>query len=232
MAPSQGLVFPDDALVLPLVYEPGSVGGDRTTLLAWEGDQHLRRGFLSARTATQYVVARATPTAARLEVKEAASAGQAPEIENRLGVRIHHLMLRDKAGALFAGQDVAAGGRATLGAVELEAAHEAMRPWVAAAEPRAPHDYDPTQLNDNLFTLMGVNRSRMMANFSSDVSAGDPLMSESVLERNLEAMVSSVAAGPARSSYIAIVEHSPLVITGLGKAREEASLHVIRGWYE
>jgi hypothetical protein len=229
MAPSQGLVFPDDALVLPLVYEPGAGSRDRTTLLHWDGDQYLRSGYLSARTATQFMVARAAKTPARLVVQERTSAGQ-PRVENRLGTRVKYVLVCTGDGQLYSALDVADKGAKSLSATELGVAVEAMRPFADAAEPVNPErDYDPRLHDDDLFTLLGGTRNRY---YSGDGSAGDPLMARSILETNLDACVRRLAdLPPAPKSYIAIVEQSPLVVTGLSKARQEASLHVVRGVY-
>ena len=59
IAPSQGLHFPDDTVVFPVSYQPG----DRSRTVrrsVWDGDQQLRGGYLTSRTATQFMVCRAT----------------------------------------------------------------------------------------------------------------------------------------------------------------------------
>jgi hypothetical protein len=230
MAPSQGLVFPDDALVLPLAYEPGASSRDHATLLHWDGNQYLRRGYLSARTATQFMVTRAAKTDARLLVKESPGK-EPPRVENHLGTRVKYVLVCTSDGRLYSAADVADKAGKSLEATELGQAVEALRPFADAAEPANPNrDYDPRQNNDDLFTLLGGTRNRY---YSGDASAGDPLMSRSILESNLDACVRRLAdSPPPPKTYIAIVEQSPLVVTGLTTARQEASLHVVRGWYE
>jgi hypothetical protein len=228
LAPSQGLVFPEDTLVMPLRYEPGASTNDRSTVLEWKGEQVLRRGYLSARTATQLMVARATECDAQLVVSEVGN-DQPPRVENQLGSTIKYLVVRTADGALYATQNLPEQGVRVLVPTDVPAATEAMRPLADAAEPADPHDYNPKQHNDDLFTLVGRSRIRY---YSSDGSAGDPLMARSILETNLNACVRPMLDLPlAPRSYLAIVERSPLGVTGVPNAREESSLHVVRGSY-
>jgi hypothetical protein len=236
MAPSQGLVFPADTIVFPLVFQPGAAASDRSTLLHWDGDQQLRRGYLSARTATQFMTSRATASAARLLVTEApagrasppASPGAPPHVENRLGTNIRYLLLCSASGDYFAAEKIADKAKTALKAVDWSAAAVALEAIAAPVEPADPHDYNPRLYNDNIFTLLGANRSRLP---TSDSNAGDPLMVRSLLETNLTASLRPKQPPLTPRSYLAILEHSPFIITGIPQAREEASLHVIRGRY-
>lgn len=228
VAPSQGMLFPEDAMVLPLVYEPGAVSTERSTALHWDGEQHLRRGYLSARTATQFMVTRAATVKAKLVITESAAGGQQPRVENQLGTHVLLMVVCTSDGQMLKAENLADQAGKPLEATDWPEALSAFKPLTEAAEPIAPHDYDPRQNDDNLLTLLGGNRTRY---YSNDGSAGDPLMSRSILETSLDASVSSRAAPPLPRSYLAIVARSPLVVSGVGGAREEASLHVIRGWY-
>jgi hypothetical protein len=228
MAPSQGLVFPEDATVFPIAHEPSARGNDRATLLAWDGDQQLRRGFLSSRTATQFMVCRATTSKARLLVTEGTQGSQPPKVENRLATRIQYVLLRDSRGDYFAGQAIADQQSKELGKIDLTAAATAMSKLALAVKPTEPHGYDPNLHDDNLFLRIGARYSRMT---SSDSGAGDPSMEKSLLETNIAAALEPTTHPLVPGTYIAIVESSPLVVSGVPRAREEASLHVIRGRY-
>jgi len=95
-------------------------------------------------------------------------------------------------------------------------------------QPAVRHEYDPNVHDNNLFISLGMRRSRMP---TSDGGAGDPQMAKGLLERSISAAVRVGEEPPAPGTYIAIVEHSPLVITGVPHGAEEASFHVIRGRY-
>jgi hypothetical protein len=228
MAPSQGLIFPDDATVFPIAHEPSARGEDRTTLLAWDGDQQLRRGFLSSRTATQYMICRATTSKAQLVVAEGKEPGQPPKVENRLGTRIRYVLLRDGRGGYFAGELVQDKATKELSKVDPPTAAAAMNMSAAADWPAEPHGYDPQKHNDYTFLRLGVRHLRMA---SSDSAEADPTMWQSLLEENINQALNSHTQPLERQTYVAIVETSPLVITGVPWAREESSFHVIRGRY-
>jgi hypothetical protein len=235
LAPSQGLVFPEDTAVFPLAYEPGDATNDRTTLLHWDGDQQLRRGYLAARTATQFMTCRSMTSPVKLIVHEPGEAGAELRIENRLGTRVKKVILRARSGGYFHGDDIEDGKIVTLHAVAPRTAYERMYAIAKAVEPMDPHDYNPRLHNDNLFTLISGHRSRLP---NSDSAAGDPMMSQSILEVNLTEywMNSGQRPNPEISplpegSYVVIVERSPFVVPGIPRAQEEASLHVIRGRY-
>ena len=139
LRPSQGLVFPPDATVFPLEYEPGTIGAYRPTLMVWDGDQQLRRGFLSSRTATQFMVCRATTSEGSDCSQRGPAAGQSPTIENRLATQIHYLLLRDSRGDYFATQDWRTRPKQQLEPVELAAAREAMEELAQTVQPAERH---------------------------------------------------------------------------------------------
>jgi hypothetical protein len=228
MAPSQGLVFPEDTTVFPIAYEPGAQANDRSTLLVWDSDQQLRRGYLSSRTATQYMVCRATTSKARLLVTEGVAGGQPPRIENRLATSIKCLLVRDSRGNYFAGESIPEKGTRELGKADIPATAKAMDRLARAVNPIEPHGYDPDVHNSNLFLSLGTRRNRLP---TSDTGVGEPSMKSSLLEINLDMALRPLRHPPPPGTYIAIVETSPLVITGVPRGREEASLHVIRGRY-
>src|SRR4029079_19662601 len=143
MAPSEGFFFPEDATVFPIVHEPAATGSDRATLLIWDGNQQLRRGSLSSRTATQEMLCRATSTQKHVALIETRNAGSPPTIENRLATRIRYLLLRDSRGDYLARQSIADQAKKELRPVEPAVAATAMGKLADAVRPDVPHGYDP-----------------------------------------------------------------------------------------
>jgi hypothetical protein len=228
IAPSQGLRFPDDTAVFPLRHDPGDRSRQRSTLLVWDGHQELRGAHLTSRTATQFMVCRATTTEARLTVNEGI-AGSPPKIENRLEAKIKYLLVRDSHGEYFAGSSIREKSTTALEKVELLQAEEAMKSLAREVEPNLPMGYDDTSKNESFFNLFGGNRYRPAY---SDAGAGDPLMGNSLLETNIRAALTPMLTPPPPGSYVAIVESSPIIVTGVGPLREESSFHVVRGRYQ
>jgi hypothetical protein len=236
LAPSQGLAFPADTAVYPLVYEPGSSTSDRTTLLHWDvNQQQLRRGYLAPRTATQFMTCRATTSTARLHVTEPAENAKALQVENRLGTTIRYLVVRAKSGQFFAGEQIRDGQAGSASPLSTDEVYEALYAIARPVEPAdPPADYNPRLQNDNLLTLIDGYRGHLP---NSDSGFGDPLMVRSLLETNLGAYFNYVRQPQAGlghlqpGSYLAVVETSPFVVSGIPHAREEASLHVVRAAY-
>src|SRR5262245_1667285 len=229
IAPSQGLHFPDDTTVFGMRQDPGDRSSQRSTLLVWDGNQQLRGAYLTSRTATQFMVCRATTTPARLIVTEGAAAGSPPKIENQLATKINYLLIRDSRGDYFAASSIQDKASATLENVELLDAEKAIDAIAKPVDPKLPDGYETTDANKNFFNIFGINRYRPAY---SDAGAGDPLMAKSLLEANIKTSLMPTVTPPPPGSYIAIVEMSPLVITGVGPLKEEASFHVIRGRYQ
>jgi hypothetical protein len=229
IAPSRGLKFPDDTTVFPVTHEPGSSTNDKSTLLVWDGDQHLRGGYLASRTATQFVACRATTTAAKIVVQESTSAQATLPIENLLGANINFLVVCDSRGDYFSGTSIRDKSKAELKKTDPATAQKTMNDMATddAVRPAQPEGFNDRSWNDNLLSIFGVRRYRYG---TSDSGAGEPVMSDSLLETHLSAATSTSARLPS-CSFVVILERSPLVSTGVGPINEEASFHVIRGRY-
>lgn len=226
VAPSAGLQFTDDTAVFPFLADPSSSSGDKSTLLVWDKHQNLRSGFITARTPTQFVATRVTSSKARLIVSQNANGGS-PKIENQLGSGIKLLVLRDKDGNYFTTDSLAAAEKRELTVSDLPAAQSALQKLAKAVEPLEPEGYDASYQNDNLMSIFGMRRSR----YSGNIGTGE--MSQSLLETSLDTIENPNANRPPLlpGSYLAILDHSPLVVTGIGPATEQQSLHVLRGNY-
>src|SRR5207248_1412953 len=120
-------------------------------------------------------------------------------------------------------------GATALEKVELSQAEDAMKALTKAVEPDLPPGYDSTNKYETFFNLFGTNGYRPAY---SDAAAGDPLMAHSLLETSIRTTLAPTVTPPPPGAYIAILETSPVVITGVGPLTEEASFHVIRGQYQ
>ncbi len=228
IAPSQGLHFPDDTTVFPMRHDPGDRSRQRSTLMVWDGSQELRGAYLTSRTATQFMVCRATTTQAQLIVNEGA-AGSLPKIENRLEAKVNYVLVRDSRGDYFAGESIRDKELAVLQSVDLETAEKKFKALADTVSPGLPPGYDDTSKYESFFNLFGTTRYRPA---SGDAGAGEPLTANSLLETNIRTALAPTLTPPPPGSYIAIVETSPLVVTGVGPLKEESSFHVIRGRYQ
>jgi hypothetical protein len=227
LAPSQGLVFPDDAAVYPIYYRPSETMRDEPTRVTWDRDQSLTAGYIASRRATQVMVQRAAATSAKLVVHEGASNGQPPKVVNELATNVHYVLLADSRGDYFAGEKIAVQTAQQLKPTDLASAQRALRSLSDPARPVS--EYDPTQETEGLLSVVGGGRRYV--GIRTDVGIGMPQMAASLLEMRLSAALAPVANPPAPKSYIAIVEKSPTVVSGVSRGHQEASLHVVVGRY-
>jgi len=226
VSPSSGLQFPDDSTVFPLLANPNASSSDRSTLLTWDRGQILRSGYLPSRSPTQFVVARATPTRARLAVKENADDTSPPQVENLLGAKMKYLVVRAASDKLYVGKEIANGAKVKLTETELPAIQSDLVTITNAVAPTEPDGYELDFQNDNLLSVFGIRRWR----YSADAGIGE--MNLSLLETSLASATNvSQTWQILPGNYLAILERSPMVVTGVGAANEQQSLHVLRGRY-
>lgn len=232
MAPRGGLRFPADTMVIPYLREPriASDASPRRQLFEWDPQgQCLRSGWIASRTPTQFVTLRTRPTTLGLEV---VSAGRSWEVRNRLGTRIHRLVLRDSQGDYFVAADIAPGGSGAL---------VPGKGTVGLAE------FLPPSLSAPMFTYPSWSTRRRMAyrSFGSVGSFTDPAWQAESQSRTFRAerrLARPVTGSSARApdsdapglepgSYVALVERSPEVELGTPAAREVAGFHLVLGRY-
>jgi hypothetical protein len=229
IAPSGGLVFPDDSTVFPIEYEPNLNRGNSNGVrgkLTWDEGQHLTAGYLPSRTATQFMVQRATKTPAQLIVKEGA-ASQPPEVENRLDSQVRYLLLRDSRGDYWTCKSLGDAAGTKLAAIDPAAAEKELQKLGQAVAPDLPRGYDPNLHHNNALSFL----SPRYGGWNVDSGAAQPVMAASILERNLAECLLPTKRPLDPGTYTAVVESSPVVPIGVPQVRQEASLHVIQGRY-
>ncbi len=227
IAPSRGLIFPADATVFPILYQPGqrmSSGEKPDNRLDWSDEQNLTRGYITSRTTTQFMVLRATQSQDKLAVAEGASADQPPQVANELQTDIRLLILRDSRGDFWQGEKLANGNGASLSAISADDAAKLLHKLIGADPPELPEDYDP-DLHNTAFSMFMPSYGW----YNVDTSSTAPVMAASLLEKNLAHATRPGNLSP--GSYLAVTKSSPIAASGVPLVREEASLHVIRGRY-
>jgi len=230
ITPSQGLKFPNDTTVFPIVAQPRPRGGNRASgTLVWDEGQNLRSGFLASRTATQFMLQRAAASEAKLMVREGQAPGQPPRVENKLDTNALYLLLRDRRGDYFAGKQLVSEAATALAAIEPAAAEKELEQLWKAVELKTPERFHAEFDRNNALTFLFVRNYGW--NSGQDASAGQPLMESGLLETNLEEAFQPVKHPLAPGSYMAVVNSSVVVPAGVSRVSEEASLHVIRGRY-
>jgi hypothetical protein len=230
LAPSGGLRFPDDTAVLPMerVQTLETLGG-RKRQLTWADEQLLTRGWLSSRTPTQHLTVRAYPTTQELTVTPSDDQ-QHVRVRNRLGAKIHHLLLCDDQGRLHAGADLAPRGQAALQLLETDVAKkDAARKIFLALNQNVPAP--PREMESELSANTGgffpqIRRARAMYRFNGDFQESGNSLLESELA-HIAKQITDQSLQP--RTFVAIVDRPADVVVGMDGLIESQSLHVIVG---
>ncbi|MFP6666879.1 MAG: hypothetical protein VB876_06175 [Pirellulales bacterium] len=226
LAPGDGLSFPNDAMVVPIV--PPALDFLRWTrhgvlndphAIDWGDRQNLTDGWLASRTPTQYLIVRSRSTPHALDVK---FQNGGVSIANQLGTRVQYLVVCDSDGNIHWGENIEAGVASRLTAVE---GPEAVSKFDRVFSDNHPEYPSRTTDDDG-----GYNEWQSL---TSDAygDGGQLEMARSRLEQSLRTYGPSYAGRPRPRTYLAVVENSPEVELGVEAATAEGSLHVILGRY-
>ena len=226
LAPSRGLTFSDDIVVVPLERIAREERGPRRDLI-WRRDQWLVSGWLSSRTPTQFVTVRSRASQFGVTVDDASAATGELGIKNGLGSEIHQLLVRTKDGKYFGSSDVAPGAAAKAMPVDPVKALDQMRPLFGKAQLSLPHGVDSSNAG-----IYGSRAYYRRIGYYSGRNNETPTTKTGRLEASLLAVGRSIPdQGPnglAPGSYVAVVRKSPEVELGTD-ATEESSLHLVVG---
>ena len=254
LSPSGGLRFPAEAAVYPLEALPPAAARNQSPQrreLAWEDDQWLQSGWLRARTPTQFVTVRCRPSDRGLAIAPVEGDRNHVEVTNRLGTPIRQLLVRTADGTCYWAEGVEQDATVRATRIRLADAMERLGATYYENQPRLP-----AGMHSGSFQ---TSYQRRWSYPSRRGPGGSPSPWTSRLERSLQMLQlypplpSSFPDGdPARvmasppdwqgpppgvtgptepqpGSYVATVEESPEVATGIPSARQEAGYHVILG---
>ncbi len=109
LTPSDGVHFSTETEVQPLGNEHSS--NTSACAIDWTTDQHLTRGWVSARVPAHFLLRKSE---ARREGVKVSREGDSLVLVNRLGADIHVLHLADEKGQLYRAENIKAGERTVL----------------------------------------------------------------------------------------------------------------------
>jgi hypothetical protein len=213
MAPSEGLEFPRDTLVYPIL--PSLRLGDHREMrryanqrreLHWIGSQRLVDGWLASRTPTQYltITSRDSEMEVDIEVQEDSLA-----VTNRLGVDIQTLVVEGRDGTIYMGNKLADGASLELLPVDQVKAMSVLRTLLSDNEPQFPAGtYESLTLGSGIDLLP---------------------FSRNLMETQIAAITSAVSKGWGAGTYIAITDKGVDLALGMDDIDESSSFHIVRG---
>ncbi len=213
IAPADGLEFPQDALVYPILpssrltdrREARRYAGQRREIV-WDGTQQLTRGWLQSRTPTQYLTVTSRDTKKQIQFEPSADKLTAT---NQLGANIQLLVVEDHDGKIFLGEQLGNGKSVAL----------------------APSDQVQAMLK--LRTLLANNEPEFPAGTIESLSLGSGIdllpFSQNLMETQISAITSAVTKSWGPGSYIAVTDRGIDLSLGIDSATEDTSFHVVRG---
>ena len=217
IAPSDGLSFPAQTCVYPLVAFQGNkrrheVQNDRVEV------RQLVSGYIRSRSTTQFLTTEVQETEAGLAIDQTQSELKAT---NGLGTAITHLWIWDDQGQLYSAYDTAHGAEFGLHPVDVASARKELKQLLLAHRPQPPPGLDKG-IDRNMFGMLGIRASRS----SIPVKFRTGLLEKSI------AATTNCFAQSVPNSYLAIAKQRPSFISLGTAAQEEAGIHIVRGFWE
>ena len=214
IAPSDGLSFPSQNCVYPLVPFQQSryrheLQNDRAAV------RTLTKGYLQSRSTAQFLVTSVVETEASLAIEQ--TDGELV-VTNQLGVTVTHLWLWNQSGRLFRARETAAGERCRLHPSEVVPGRNELSDVMFANRLQRPDGLDS-----------GIDRMMLGSLGLGGFPASNPVkFDKGLLEKNIAA-VRDFFTTPRPGSYLAVTQQAPPFVSIGTKAKQEAGFHVIRG---
>ena len=225
LAPSGGLTFPETVAVFPIEQYPAErqQGASGMQWLVWGEQQNLASGYISSRSAAQFLVVESGPSSRGLLV-ESGPGDAAVWVTNRLDATVDRLVVKDERGRILGTTQLDPGQRRRLDAIDPASARRELRQALGSNAPAYPSGY-----NSNFSGALGWNGgySRFWSNVDNELPT--PTLATGILERSLQATLNADVQTWQPRTYVALTRTSPGVSIGYGRAREEASFHVVLG---
>lgn len=232
-APAEGLYFPDDTAIYPILSEAGGFRSranvDERQLEWVNRDQVLSQGWLASRTPTQFLAIRSHESLARLEVRIAADRCQ---VTNHFGVPLTWLLVIDEAGNKWHEAEIAPDERVALNSSPSVEELRFFRETLLANRPQLPTELQ--EMANAARSDQQRNRGRRRSGMSR-FSDQEPefRLSMNFMEKRFEALAEALAGSagiefPPRS-YVAVTSTSIEIPIALDDAEEVDGFHVIMG---
>ena len=218
IAPSDGLEMPNDTTVYPILparseYNSfGQRGSYQQRSLQWEESQKLTRGWLGSRTPTQYLAQTSRPTKNAIHFEATENQLNAT---NHLGSQVLALVVQDQQGKIYVADQLAEDASIALTASSHTDALSKLRLLITENLPQLPDGY--------------VGGGNYGSNRRSRRNYNNVPLSDSLMELQLEAIMSPLAKDWGNGTYIAVTAEGIELSLGLEDATESNSFHVVRG---
>lgn len=216
MPNSDGLVFPANSAVYPIHYDQRA-GQNRQTLLWGEEQQHLFRGYLQARSMSQFLVVNPVELPNKLTILDGADGKL--KVENHFGVGIDGIVAYEhKSQDYYWANRVADGETVELSNLGKEAVLKHISEWLEESRLTTPEGFNFTKRRNY----------RYYYGNAIDPGESSPLTNTALLEQQIGAL--RFSRPPKQNVFFAFSRNRPPTVPqAIRSADEEASFHVIKG---
>ena len=213
MTPSEGLDFPDDTVIYPIL--PSMYLTDHREFrryaaqrrdVTWDGSQELTNGWLASRTPTQYLTIASRDTKKQIGFE---NSGDTLWATNRLGVNVLSLVVEDADGKFYVGENLRNSESLTLTATTQVKAMLLLRNQLSDNAPEFPPG--------TMETLSMVGGIELLP------------FTRNLMETQLAAITSAVSKGWGPNTYFAITDRGIETSLGMDEITENSSFHLVRG---
>jgi len=222
LAPSAGLIYPANALVLPLDDQPRLRQSRRRVVSFGDKSQQWSTGYLTSRSVCQMLVTEVNSPQPPLRLSQPL-ANQPPRVENLSLPRIEQLLARNGEG-VFWGERIAPGESAELVSITLEEARKRLLSLYNANQSGYPPGFSPPRRNAGRYVnYYGTNM---------DDTFSPPNFGTSRLEMEVQQIFASLKDGSSGlpPQYVAFTNVAPAHVSlGRKGVSEVSSFHVIQG---
>ena len=208
VAPADGLKMPLDTAVYPISPERRSRRSSQHMTdrkeIQWDQHQNLKRGWLGARTPTQYLTIAARPSTKKLQFERQ---GDDLFVTNHLGVDVISLAVQDEAGNFYSGEKFSMEQRQRLASSDMRIAVAELRTLFAKNQLQFPADF-------------AINRQSVSNRLT---------WSANLMENRFSSYLSPLANSWENGTYVAVTREGVEVSLGRQDVVESGSFHVIQG---
>ncbi len=219
VAPSDGLRFPEDTAVYPLLPQRREAPHGRWD---WDGGQHLAIGWIRSRTPAQFMTVSERTERGRVEFSPGSQPGTL-QAANGLEWAIDTLFVVDEQGGLFYGSDLQAGGTTELTSI----GPQNLKKRLMEISQAHPFDINSALPARSVYEPYVISASGSLHRSDIDFES-------SFLERRLKQTLRPISISEftsQRRMYLAILSESPGLHLGLEKTSPRGDFHVLQGLY-
>ena len=219
LSPSSGLKFSPQTAIFPVWSDDEGLRGG---VVNWTETQHLTRGWLPARTITQFVTNVHRPERGRLEVQT--PKGDKLTVSNGLSRGLKQLVVKADDGKLYSGQNIPAGAQAELQLLQTSDQVDLVQLL----------DTSPLQFPDGFSGGSPFDTAVRMRRYGYSAAqevGRESSFNSSLMEQQIQQFRQLQSGNPPSRTYYGVFDSNPGIELGISGSSEQNSLFLVIGKY-